>query len=290
MYRTIDAAFWSDPKIRQLPSDGRLLLLYLITNPHTHVSGIYYLPKPSIAHETGLSLKVLDTLSNTLSSLGLCRFDSAREVVWVKNMMRYQGTGDRNAMSAAHHITKDLHDTPLILDFLDAYPDVRKHVSNTVLDRVSSQMQSIPLRISDPVSRISDSVSQNTERPAAPVFFGEFHNVKLSLEEVEKLAAKFGDFESGKWIESLSQHMASKGVTYRSHYATILAWDRKRTTPGGNGNGRQKESREQAKVRRNFEAAGIPNPFEHLAPGDDPWSRSDPGTHDVIPATARRLD
>ncbi len=94
MYRTIDTAFWTDPKVRLLPTLGRTLLLYFITNPHTHVSGIYYLPKHVIAHETGISDRALDTLSDTLSSAGFCAFDPARELVWVKNMMRYQGKGD----------------------------------------------------------------------------------------------------------------------------------------------------------------------------------------------------
>src|SRR5688572_3122740 len=43
-FRTVQTHFWTDPDVRKLPPDSKLLLLYLITNPHTHVSGIYYLP------------------------------------------------------------------------------------------------------------------------------------------------------------------------------------------------------------------------------------------------------
>lgn len=138
MYRTIDAAFWTDPKVKALPANGRLLFLYFITNPHTHVSGIYYLPRNVMAHETGLQEKAVDTLCDTLSSAGFCGFDRVLELVWVKNMMRYQGRGEKNRRSAAHHVTEDLHNSPLAGEFLTAYPEVRALVSDTVWDRVSS--------------------------------------------------------------------------------------------------------------------------------------------------------
>ena len=55
MYRTVDARFWSDPKVRRWGPDERLLFLYLITNPHTHLSGLYYLPWALVPVESGLT-------------------------------------------------------------------------------------------------------------------------------------------------------------------------------------------------------------------------------------------
>ena len=54
--------------------------------------------------------------------------------------------------------------------------------------------------------------------------YGEFKNVVLSDEEIEKLKAKFPDWEER--IEKLSAYMKSEGKRYKSHYATILAWAR----------------------------------------------------------------
>ncbi len=53
---------------------------------------------------------------------------------------------------------------------------------------------------------------------------GEYNNVMLTKEEYEKLQAEFADF-AGR-IQRLSDYMASKGVTYQNHYATIRAWAR----------------------------------------------------------------
>lgn len=55
--------------------------------------------------------------------------------------------------------------------------------------------------------------------------FGEFENVLLTDEQYQKLKDKFYDVDDR--IETLSSYMASKGVKYKNHYATILTWARK---------------------------------------------------------------
>lgn len=53
--------------------------------------------------------------------------------------------------------------------------------------------------------------------------YGEFKNVLLTDEEYKKLKEK----NLLPLIETLSSYMASKGKKYKSHYATILTWNRK---------------------------------------------------------------
>ena len=53
-------------------------------------------------------------------------------------------------------------------------------------------------------------------------FFGSFKNVLLSDNEYILLKKEFSDCDER--IESLSRYIASKGVKYESHYATILNW------------------------------------------------------------------
>lgn len=61
--------------------------------------------------------------------------------------------------------------------------------------------------------------------------YGEFQNVQLTGAEYEKLEKYFGDLGTKSRIEKLSSYIASKGVKYKSHYATILSWER-RDRPG----------------------------------------------------------
>ena len=59
--------------------------------------------------------------------------------------------------------------------------------------------------------------------------YGEFENVQLKTDEYEKLINQFGEVGTKTRIENLSSYIASKGVKYKSHYATILTWERKNT-------------------------------------------------------------
>ena len=59
-------------------------------------------------------------------------------------------------------------------------------------------------------------------RPA----LGEFENVLITEEELEKLKERF-PYDWQDRIERLSEYMKSKGKRYKSHYATILTWAKK---------------------------------------------------------------
>jgi hypothetical protein len=56
---------------------------------------------------------------------------------------------------------------------------------------------------------------------------GEFKNVKLSEGERKKLFERFGEKKAKDLIERLSRYIASKGKKYKSHYATMLNWERR---------------------------------------------------------------
>lgn len=57
--------------------------------------------------------------------------------------------------------------------------------------------------------------------------YGEFNNVLLLDEEKQKLIQKYGEVGFRERVEKLSLGIESKGYKYRSHYATILNWERK---------------------------------------------------------------
>ena len=66
--------------------------------------------------------------------------------------------------------------------------------------------------------------------------YGEFQNVLLSVEEKEKLSELFPSSLEEK-INNLSSYIASVGKKYSSHYATILAWERKNNPSGKKDDG-----------------------------------------------------
>ena len=55
--------------------------------------------------------------------------------------------------------------------------------------------------------------------------YGQYENVLLTDEDLEKLKIEFSDWSER--IERLSEYMASKGKAYKDHLATIRSWSRR---------------------------------------------------------------
>ena len=110
MYRRIDTAIWTMPAMRQLEPPAKLLYLYLRTNPHGHLSGIYYLPLTLAMHETGLSEAELGYGIDTLSIGHWARYDAENEVVWVVDMLEWPSmscTDRRSAPRSSRWVAKE---------------------------------------------------------------------------------------------------------------------------------------------------------------------------------------
>lgn len=77
---------------------------------------------------------------------------------------------------------------------------------------------------------VSVETEQPTQKPSKPTKHkhGEYSNVLLTDEELEKLKAEYFDWEER--IERLSSYIASTGKVYKSHFATIRNWARKDAT------------------------------------------------------------
>lgn len=67
--RSVNTKFWSDPVMEKLDPAEKLLFLYLLTNPHTNMLGIYEVSIARMAGDTGLteervrkSLEAFETL------------------------------------------------------------------------------------------------------------------------------------------------------------------------------------------------------------------------------------
>ena len=79
----------------------------------------------------------------------------------------------------------------------------------------------------------SDDSEQAPKKPVRHKY-GEYKNVLLTDEELDKLKTEYSDWKER--IERLSSYIASTGKRYKSHYATIRNWARK-DERGGTGNG-----------------------------------------------------
>lgn len=74
---------------------------------------------------------------------------------------------------------------------------------------------------------LPDSDESEPPKSSKPVKhkYGEYKNVLLTDDELQKLKTEYSDYEER--IERLSSYVASTGKSYKSHYATIRNWARK---------------------------------------------------------------
>jgi hypothetical protein len=123
-YARIDEGFWTDPKIRGLSLEGKMIAAWLFTNPHRHFSGLYYLPIVLIPHEIGLSIGVSEKQLNILEELEFIKYSHKFSVVWVCNMLKHQSGDKRLSPQQVVGIQKQLsslHGCPLIKEFIIKY-------------------------------------------------------------------------------------------------------------------------------------------------------------------------
>ena len=71
-----------------------------------------------------------------------------------------------------------------------------------------------------------DKKDKNVKKEYIAPRLGEHENVLLTRNEFDKLHAKLGQDKLDDIIERLSGYVASTGKKYKSHYATVLNWNR----------------------------------------------------------------
>ncbi|MFC1531129.1 hypothetical protein ACFL5T_02680 [Gemmatimonadota bacterium] len=124
-YKVVRQNFWTDPDIKRLPTEGRLLLLYLITGPHSTMLGLYYLPLAYAAVETGLQVEdVRRLIKGALSEF--VTYDEQTDEVLVHRAALHQLGGDLkrddNRVKSSQSLIDDTHSSLLISRFFELYP------------------------------------------------------------------------------------------------------------------------------------------------------------------------
>ncbi len=92
-YAVFKPSFWTGEtgrRIRSMGDDAIIVATYLITAPGSNMIGLYYLPIPTLAHETGRGIEGASKALASLSKGGFAHYDEATETVWLPEMARYQ--------------------------------------------------------------------------------------------------------------------------------------------------------------------------------------------------------
>ncbi len=95
-YAKVSPKFWIGSTGRQLRGDleGQVIANYLMHGPQSTMLGLYYMPLPTLCHETGIGLEGASKALRRLSDLDFSSYDLQSEWVWVHEMAKFQ-IGDR---------------------------------------------------------------------------------------------------------------------------------------------------------------------------------------------------
>lgn len=225
---------WSDDWFSELSVDAKLLYIYLLSNLNTHICGYYKLSLKEIEFFTGLTQKKIAAALKQLE--GNVHYIDGWVVI--KNYPKYQNVTNNLKVQAA--IERALAEVP-------------EHVLN--LNHKSKSK-------SEAIDSLSIG-SENEEKGDNPVdikrAYGEFKNVKLTDDEKNKLKDTYGASEAKALVEELSTYLESTNKRYKSHYATLRAWARRK----GLQIIESKEPKMIPETQENGTVRLVPNPKYH---------------------------
>lgn len=216
IYRNVHISFWSDPKVvDDFTPEDRYFYIYLITNPHTNLCGCYEVSMKQMSDELGYNKETIEKLIDRFHKVhGVLDYNKQTKEMLLYNWSKYNWTKSPKLQAS---LSKEI-------------PKVKCPEFHDYLERIMSGEEvqipyPYPMDTTDTVTD-TDYISDNKEKKKAKKHkYGEYTNVLLTDEELDKLKAEYSDLEDR--IERLSSYIASTGKAYKSHYATIRNWARK---------------------------------------------------------------
>ena len=91
-YSVVSPRFWIGATGKELRGNppAQVLALYLMTNPHANMIGVFHCPLIYMAHETGLGMEVASKALQSLIESKFCTYEESSETVFVHRMAAFQ--------------------------------------------------------------------------------------------------------------------------------------------------------------------------------------------------------
>ena len=128
-YGQISPQFWigeTGKKIRG-NADAQIIALYLMTSPHSHMTGVFHCPVLYMSYETGIPFEGASKELRRLIEVGFCEYDEPSETVFVIKMAMYQigeslKQGDNRIAGLKKELQK-MPETSMKHRFIEIYND-----------------------------------------------------------------------------------------------------------------------------------------------------------------------
>jgi hypothetical protein len=238
--------FWTGRTGREIQAagpDAVIIATYLMTSPHSHMCGLYYVSKQYIVYDTGRPMKSVEKALQQLATLpsgAFAVYDEASQHVWLPEMMRWQLGGplkpNDGRIIAIIKWYQALPRVPFLKSFFNRYRselpglELREYL-DPEKGRDKGGDSPPPIYTPDPdlVPVSPEGVQGKPKSPFVPELkkaYGEKGNVRLTDEEHAKLKIKL----NGNLDDFIAQLDAYPGVNpkrfrqYICHYDVITTW------------------------------------------------------------------
>lgn len=204
--------FWEDNYVSDLDPIEKLIFIYAITTHRVSLCGIYEVPIKAMALETGIDREMIPKILTRLAKDNKLVYEDG----WMC-IVNYPKHQNYNKTTMVKAISREIEQIPpyLLKKFIEyGYP----------IDTLSiGYKEQVQVKVKDKVKDKEEETSKIKKEK-----YGEFQNVFLKPEEYIKLTEQYGEEPTRALIEELSGYIESTGKRYKSHYATLLNWARRK--------------------------------------------------------------
>jgi hypothetical protein len=163
MQRDIESTLWGRPDFRKLSPDARFLYVYLRTNHHTHLSGLYFIHIEDMMADTGMDKDQVIKALEELDQHRIAHYDPEVAYIWVLGFLRFRSP--KLDQAVVKHLNKYVPETPLVEAFLETFSHYKPLINRENMVSKSASLSypinrvKIPYKYPFGVISISKSIS-----------------------------------------------------------------------------------------------------------------------------------
>jgi hypothetical protein len=207
--RIIRTDIYKDETMLSLTPDARFIVVYLYTNSHIGLLDLYKIPVQLIQLETGYDISTIKLVLDKSQELKIIQH---HKHLWVKLLRKDFGalvySGESNEIAIQKYLSEI---PPEVSIFFGLDGSVDTSVQSTYKSEIRNKKSKI-----------------RNQKESEEKKYGHFNNVLLSEKEHTDLVEQLNENAVITLIGELDGYIESTGKKYRSHYATIQNWARRR--------------------------------------------------------------
>lgn len=266
IFRCVSPNFWSDPKVDDdFTPEDKYFYLYLLTNPHTTLSGCYELGKRQASRELGYNEETVDRLIHRMETVhNVIRYDKATKEILLLNWHKYNWSKSPKCLKGVEYSLQNIKS--------DAF---RKYCTDTLSIQYRYSMDTtVSVSVSDTVTEpITETViypnrdSLNNSKEKAPAVDAGLAQIVQRYEEVvgsfprsalEKLQSWRRTFGTGMILLAIDRAAEANKRSWAYINGILASWQREGVRTVGdvaaNDESRQQQPRSGSSPRKPAES------------------------------------